>query len=271
MGGIGPKEPAQRGQQRRSGRRGQLDRGVAAVGGGALQQADDGGGGVGQEPVGGAHGAGPQGHRRGGDPVHAEHLQGRRRADHVDHGVVPADLVEVHLLGVRGGGSAPPPRPARRTRPAPGGPPARAVGPRPPARRCRRGSATTTSSWTDTTARVQAMPPRRTASCRRSQPASGTRRRMASTSSRSAPASSRLPSAMSPAMPAKQWNQATVDGPPAAAAGPPGSWRTVRRSRQQARHGAGGAEAVVDADDGHARGAGGRMASRAVTPSSAAP
>ena len=33
------------------------------------------------------------------------------------------------------------------------------------------------------------------------------------TSSKSAPASRRLPSAMSPAIPAKQWNQATVRGP----------------------------------------------------------
>ena len=43
----------------------------------------------------------------------------------------------------------------------------------------------------------------------------------ARTSSRSAPASRRLPSAMSPAMPAKQWNQAVAAGPAVAGRSPP--------------------------------------------------
>ena len=94
-------------------------------------------------------------------------------------------------------------------RPGPGGRPGRGGGPRRPAPRCGRGSA----------------PPRRRCrrprpGCRRPRPAAPARRegpaterepsRRSSTSSRSAPASRRLPSAMSPAIPAKQWNQATV-------------------------------------------------------------
>ncbi len=71
---------------------------------------------------------------------------------------------------------------------------------------------TTTSSVVSTTARVAAMPARRTGSARSPQPPRGRRRNMVSNSEKSAPASRRLPSAMSPAMPAKQWNHATVDG-----------------------------------------------------------
>ena len=56
------------------------------------------------------------------------------------------------------------------------------------------------------------------------------------------------PSAMSPAMPEKQWNQATVSTGPAAQ-----SWSASRPHGQGAEHGAGRAEPVVDADDGDAR------------------
>src|SRR5438270_10512682 len=56
----------------------------------------------------------------------------------------------------------------------------------------------------------------------------------------STPASIRLPRAMSPAMPEKQWNQAKVRG------------LTARSPRQEAGDGARRAETVVDAHDGDA-------------------
>src|SRR5438132_6236326 len=92
-------------------------------------------------------------------------------------------------------------------------------------------------------ARVPAMPPRRTGSASSDQPFTGRRRRISRTASRSAPASTSAPSAMSPAMPEKQWNQATVRW----ASGMAGS------QPEHAGDGHGGAEPVVDADDGHAR------------------
>jgi hypothetical protein len=57
---------------------------------------------------------------------------------------------------------------------------------------------------------VPAMPERSTVSVSRAQPSTGRRLSMVRTSSTSAPASIRAPRAMSPAMPEKQWNQATV-------------------------------------------------------------
>ena len=69
---------------------------------------------------------------------------------------------------------------------------------------------TTPVSEAWTTAWVAAIPQRRTGSKCRSQPATGRRSRRARTSSGSAPASTSDPSAMSPAIPEKQWNQATV-------------------------------------------------------------
>src|SRR4051794_19431616 len=85
---------------------------------------------------------------------------------------------------------------------------------------------------------VPAMPPRIVGSARTDQPPTGRRETISSTASRSAPASTRAPSAMSPAMPEKQWNQAIV------------RWSATA---QHPGHGDGGPEAVVDADDGHAR------------------
>src|SRR4051794_3025793 len=90
---------------------------------------------------------------------------------------------------------------------------------------------------------VAATPPRRTGSASSIQPVSGSRSSMACTSATSAPASIRLPSAMSPATPAKQWNQARV--------------LVIGPSSQHPRHRAGGAVAVVDADHGDPRRAGG--------------
>ena len=52
-------------------------------------------------------------------------------------------------------------------------------------------------------------------------PAEGQAMQDLETSERSAPASSRLPSAMSPAIPAKQWNHATVPGSRAQPDAPP--------------------------------------------------
>jgi hypothetical protein len=54
------------------------------------------------------------------------------------------------------------------------------------------------------------MPQRSTGSTWSTQPSTGSRPTRARTSSGSAPASTSDPSAMSPAMPEKQWNQATV-------------------------------------------------------------
>ena len=87
-------------------------------------------------------------------------------------------------------------------------------------------------------------PPRCAASTSSAQPSStGSRPSIVRTPSTSAPASSSAPSAMSPAMPEKQWNQATRSrGRPTA-------------GRSSAGHRAGRAEAVVDADDGDAGGA----------------
>ena len=67
---------------------------------------------------------------------------------------------------------------------------------------------TTVVSSVWTWALVAAMPQRSTGSDSRAQPETGSRSIMARTSSRSAPASSSEPSAMSPAIPEKQWNQA---------------------------------------------------------------
>ena len=82
----------------------------------------------------------------------------------------------------------------------------------------------------------------------------------ARTSSTSAPASTRDPSAMSPAMPAKQWNHATVE------ASPPG--RAHGRSRaiaQAAPYPLSMPTTVMPEEQAES------MASSAVTPSRAAP
>ena len=174
-----------------------------------LQQADHGRGRVGQHAVGRPDHPGPGGHRAGPDLVDAEHLEGRRRAHDVDDRVVAAHLVEVDLV------DRPAVEPASTS-----ARPAKVASARAATRSGRRASSTsptmwawvrtTTWSWTETTARVAAIPPRSTGSTSSAQPPNGSRSSSASTSSRSAPASIRLPRAMSPAIPAKQWNQATA-------------------------------------------------------------
>ena len=113
---------------------------------------------------------------------------------------------------VSGAGDGGGPRP----RPAPGRWPA------PAARPDRAGAAAATMAATLAAARwggsasvrtctlVPPMPDRMTVSVSSPQPSTGSRFSIPRTSSRSAPASSRAPRAMSPAMPEKQWNQATV-------------------------------------------------------------
>src|SRR5688572_20617541 len=76
------------------------------------------------------------------------------------------------------------------------------------------------------------------------QPAIGSRSSSVRTSPTSAPASIRLPSAMSPAIPAKQWNQATVVMPERL---PRPSCRGDDPEDRTRR-----AEAVVDPDHGDA-------------------
>ena len=101
MGGSGPKLDAIAATMAAPGRRGELDGQVPAPRRDAAQQLDHRRRGVGQEPVGTADGAHARRHRRGGHLVDAEDLQRRGRADHVDHGVVRPDLVEVDVLGGR--------------------------------------------------------------------------------------------------------------------------------------------------------------------------
>ena len=68
---------------------------------------------------------------------------------------------------------------------------------------------TTVVSSVWTWALVAAMPQRSTGSASSRQPCTGSRSTIERTSSTSAPASMSEPSAMSPAMPEKQWNQAS--------------------------------------------------------------
>ncbi|MEJ7583893.1 MAG: hypothetical protein WKF43_07345 [Acidimicrobiales bacterium] len=141
--------------------------------------------------------------------VDAEHLEGGAGADDVDDGVDAADLVEVDLLGGR-----------RCRRPSARASPAKVAWARARTRSGRRASSTSPWMWAAvrttvvsaafTWIEVPAIPPRRTGSASSSQPSTGSRRHSVRTSSRSAPASTRAPSAMSPAMPEKQWNQAMV-------------------------------------------------------------
>ena len=71
---------------------------------------------------------------------------------------------------------------------------------------------TTAESSTSTWTLVAATPARSTGSTSIAQPFTGRRSSSDRTSSMSAPASTRLPRAMSPAMPEKQWNQARFIG-----------------------------------------------------------
>src|SRR5205823_389356 len=108
-----------------------------------------------------------------------------------------------------------------------------------------------------------------TSSASRPQPLTGSRSRMAVTSSRGAPASRQAPRAMSPAIPAKQWNQATVvtasRRPFGVHFGLTGGQKERRSSgagpfqgAEDPGGGAGGAVAVVDAHHGDAGGAAGQ-------------
>ena len=172
------------------------------------------------------------GDRAGAHLVDAEHLEGGARADDVDDGVERADLVEVdarrrstpwrRALGLGQ-------RVEDGQRPARG--PGRAAGRGRPAPRCRRavrtrwsGSAVHDGPWWRRCRR--AARPRRRAPSRAtgSRPSDGRAPRR-----RSAPASSSAPSAMSPAMPEKQWNQATVGHAPA-----PARWSQTRATAQAA-------------------------------------
>ena len=73
---------------------------------------------------------------------------------------------------------------------------------------------TTVVSSTCTWTLVAAMPQRSTGSASRAQPPTGSSSQMLRISSRSAPASTSAPRAMSPAIPEKQWNQASEPVPP---------------------------------------------------------
>src|SRR3954452_15736002 len=87
---------------------------------------------------------------------------------------------------------------------------------------------------------VAATPARSTGVASICQPPTGIRWQTLRTSSRSAPASTSAPSAMSPAMPEKQWNHAMRV--------------TTASLLQQTEHRARGTESVVDADDRDAGG-----------------
>ena len=125
-------------------------------------------------------------------------LQGGGGADHVDDGVEPADLVEVDLLG------RPPVQPPLDVRQRRNAPSARAVTRSADllhqAVMCA-AVRTTPVSAVRTCALVAAIPHRRTGSTSSSQPVDREQRQHLPHPSRSAPASIRDPSAMSPAMP----------------------------------------------------------------------
>ncbi len=169
----------------------------------------------------------PVGHRAGPDLVDPQRLQRRGRADHVDDRVEAADLVEVDLF------RRPPVEPALGLgqRPEGGEGAVRAPGGGSLASSTRpvmwAAVRTTPVSATRTSTLVAAMPQRSTGSTVSSQPSTGSRPTSPRTSSGSAPASISAPSAMSPAIPEKQWNQATVRALTSASAAP----RRRRRSR----------------------------------------
>ena len=97
---VGERSERRRERREESGprRRRQLQGDVPTVGGDAFEEADGGRGRVGQPPVCTVHGAAARGHGRGAHLVDPEHLQCGCGADDVDDGVVPTDLVEVHLV-----------------------------------------------------------------------------------------------------------------------------------------------------------------------------
>ncbi len=64
-----------------------------------MQEPDRRGRRVGKHSVCRHHRPGARRDLRGGHPVDAQQLEGGGGADHVDHRVVSADLVEVHVLG----------------------------------------------------------------------------------------------------------------------------------------------------------------------------
>ncbi len=201
----------QRGDQRRTRGRRELHAEVETAGGRADggQQLHDGGRGVGQQPVGRPHHARPGGDRptrrgcRSPAPRGQRTCRRRRRwrRAHRPRGSAPAREAA--------GAGGPRRRPAPRTR----------TGRACRTRSGRRASSTSaamcdavrttvvSSVWT--WALVAAIPQRSTGSTSRPQPRTGRRSTIERTSSTSAPASRSEPSAMSPAMPEKQWNQAT--------------------------------------------------------------
>ena len=96
--GERPERRAQRGEQGGTRGRRELYPDVTPVGRNPLEQSHGGRGRIGQPAVRAAHGAAPGGHRRGAHLVDAQHLECGRRPHDVDDRVVPADLVEVHLV-----------------------------------------------------------------------------------------------------------------------------------------------------------------------------
>ena len=201
----------ERGQQRRARRSGELHAEVDAAGGGADagEQLHHRGGRVGQEPVGGSHHPGAGDDHRAVHDVDVEHLERGAGADDIDDGVEAADLVEVDLLG----------------RPAVEAPLGLGEG-------GEDGEGTASDAIGQPSlfdeggdvgggahdrglvgvdvglGRADAAAEHGSAS--RRQPCTGRRSTMERTSSTSAPASMSEPRAMSPAMPEKQWNQASL-------------------------------------------------------------
>ena len=206
MAGRGPNELEQARRAARPGGRRELDPDVAAVGRDALEQADGGRRRIGQAAVRAAHHSHTGCHRGGADVVDAQHLERRGSPDDVDDGVVPADLVEVDLVeGRRCKAASTDGEAAKTDRLAPS--PGEAAPPLDGATMAR-GCDHPVSPPT----RAGCRRPRRGGRPRTGAPSPGSESRSSSarTSSASAPASTSEPSAMSPAMPAKQWNHASV-------------------------------------------------------------
>ena len=275
-GGQRPPRHDRGGQQRRTGRRGELDGDVDSVGGCAPQQGDHRWRGVGEEPVGGTDHPGARRHRAGMDGVDPQDLERSGGAHHVDDGVEPPDLVEVDLFGR---------------------PPVQLpldVGQRPERTQCPAGDPlgsrasstipvmcaavrTTADSTTWTCALVAAMPPRSTGSASSRQPSDRQPPQQLAYLVEVGPRRSATPVPCRPrsreAVEPRDGGRAVSDTGPKAEAARRSSQEeeTRRRGRRRqggrgraypgylniAEDGARGAEAVVDADDGEPGGAGG--------------
>ena len=96
--GEGTERGGERGEQGGTGGRRELNPHVTSVRRDALEQTDRRRRRIGQPAVRAAHHSHSRRHRGGAHLVDAEHLERSGRPDDVDDGVVPADLVEVHLV-----------------------------------------------------------------------------------------------------------------------------------------------------------------------------